>query len=225
MVDVIHIHEDDWGMRNLYPAAAKAEAEKDIAEAAAAAERNRDPSGFGYTDVYMANAPSTDYTDVGLAISDVEQALASILPRVKRFNATIGSAMGSANRDPYGPYEEDAWCFGLGNHCYLKVETKGQLVSGIWFDLDTDDGEAINRFKSAVLALEALTPSIIADYFLDFTGTISEPGVLDSYLAAIEGRRRAAEQAVLEYRAQHKERPQSKSIVARLLSIFASRQL
>ncbi len=60
MVDVIHIHEDDWGMRNLYPLSARAEAEKDLAEAAAAAERNLLPSGFGYTDIYMATSPSTD---------------------------------------------------------------------------------------------------------------------------------------------------------------------
>lgn len=58
MVDIIHIHEDDWGMRNLYPFAALSDAEKDIAEAAAAAERNRNPSGFGYTDMYIASPPS-----------------------------------------------------------------------------------------------------------------------------------------------------------------------
>lgn len=59
MAEVIHIHEDDWGMRNLYPLAVRREAEADVADAAAAAEKNRDPSGFGYTDIYSEAAIPT----------------------------------------------------------------------------------------------------------------------------------------------------------------------
>ncbi len=112
MVDAIHIHADDWGMRNLYPLAVRAEAEADIEEAAAAAERNRDPSGVGYTAMHAIKPPSRDYADSGLTLTEAEHVLAPILPRVRRFNATILSAFDSADRDPLGSYEEDAWCFG-----------------------------------------------------------------------------------------------------------------
>ena len=41
----IHIHEDDWGMRNLYPVEASLHAADDIAKSADAGERNRAPDG------------------------------------------------------------------------------------------------------------------------------------------------------------------------------------
>lgn len=223
MVDIIHIHEDDWGMRNLYPLAARAEVETDIEEAAAAAERNRAASGFGYTDLYVMKSPSTDYTEAGLTIADIERELTPILPRVRRFNATVGAAIGSHERDVLGSYEEDAWCFGLGNHCYIKFETDGEFVRIIWFDFHSGDQDDVDRFRRAIEAIDALAPSIIADYFLDFSGVVSEPGVLDEYLAALEERRLAVEQAMLEYRAQYEERQKPRGIFQRLLSVFTNR--
>jgi hypothetical protein len=220
MVDAIHVHEDDCGMRNLYPLAVRTEVEEDIAEAAAAAERNRDPSGFGYTDVYMAKSPSKDYAALGLTLVEVEAALTPILPRVRRFSATIFSAIGSAERDPYGSYEEDAWCFGLGPHCYLKLEANGSLVSNIWFDLDTNDQDAARQLRNAIEAIDALAPSVIADYFLDFAGPVSDAGVLDSYFANLQEQRRRAEQAMLEYRAQYGRKTEPPGIIRKLLTIF-----
>lgn len=220
MVDVIHVHEDDWGMRNLYPLAVRAEVEKDISEAAAAAEKNQAPSGIGYTDIYMTKPPATDYADLGLTLAEMERVLTPILPRVHRFNATIFSAMGSAERDPFGSYEEDAWCFGLGAHCYLKLDAKGPLVSDIWFDLNTDDANAAGRLRKAIEAIDALAPSVIADYFLEFSGSVSEAGVLDSYFARLEGQRRYAEQAMLEYRSRHEQQAQPPGMIRKLFAIF-----
>jgi len=220
MVDVIHVHEDDWGMRNLYPLTVRAEVEQDVANAAAAAEENRDPSGFGFTAMYMAKAPSSDYTDVGLTLEAAERELAPILPRVRQFNATIGAAMRSEERDPYGSYEDDAWCFGLGPHCYLKLDAKGALVSNIWFDLNTDERAAVDRLRKAIEAINGLVPSVIADYFLDFSGPVSEASVLDSYFAELADRRRDAEQAMLEYRTRHEQRAPQLGIIRKLLTIF-----
>lgn len=223
MVDLIHVHEDDEGMRNLYPLAVRAEVEEDVAAAAAFADEHRAPSGVGWTDIYMVTPPTTGYAELGLTLADAERVLAPILPRVRRFNATIFSAMGSAERDPFGSYDEDAWCFGLGAHCYMKLDAKGALVSGIWFDLNTDDTDAICRLRKAIEAIDALAPSVIADYFLDFSGPISGDGVLDGYFARLEEQRRYAEQAMLEYRSRY-EQPQQPGIVRKLLSIFGGKR-
>jgi len=222
MVDVIHVHEDDWGMRNLYPLAARAEAERDIAEAAAASERNRDPSGLGWTAMYMSQPPSADYADVGLTLAAADAALAPILPRVKRFNATIFSAMrdSSGPRDPYGSYEEDSWCFGIGPHCYIKLDPKGDLVGNIWFDFSSDDPADEARLRQAIKAIDALVPSIIADYFLDATGAISAPGFLDGYFASMAQTRRAAEEAMRAYRAP----PREPGMLRKLFAIFGNRR-
>lgn len=111
--------------------------------------------------------------------------LTPILPRVRRFYATAISAIGSAERDPLGVYEEDAWCFGLDARCYIKLEAKGPQVGSIWFNLDTEDARAAHRLRRAIEAINALVPSIIADYFLHFSGPVSDAKVLDSYFAAL----------------------------------------
>lgn len=85
MVEAIHIHEDEWAMRNLYPLAAAGEAEAALAAAKAAAERNRSPSGFGWTDLHMIDAPSITYVDRGLRLSDAASALEALMPRVRLF--------------------------------------------------------------------------------------------------------------------------------------------
>ena len=224
MVDVIHVHEDDWEMRNLYPLTVRIEVEDEIAEAAGAAEKNLDPSGFGYTDIHMAKAPSQDYAGLGLTLTEAERVLVPILPRVRRFNATALSGMNESERDPYGSYEEDAWCFGLGAHCYLKIDAKGPFVGNIWFDLKTDDSDAVIRLRKAIEAIDALVPSVIADYFLDFSGPVSGAGVLDGYFARLAERRREAEQAMLDYQESQKPQPRSPGLVRRLFAIFGGKR-
>lgn len=223
MVDAIHIHEDGWGMRNLYPLAGRAEAEADMEESIAAAERNRAPSGPGYTAMHQIEPPSQDYAAFGLTLAKAEEVLAPILPRVRRFNATILSAFDSAQRDPLGSYEEDAWCFGLGAHCYLKLDAKGPLVSRIWFDLSTYDADAADRLRKAIQAIDRLVPSVIADYFLKFTGPASDPAVLEGYFAALVEQCRRTEQAILEYRAHH-EQAQQPGIMRKLFAIFGGKR-
>ncbi len=104
MTDLIHIHEDDWGMRNLFPLAAFSEVKEDIAKSATAAAKHQDASGFGYTDVYLIEPPSISYADVGLLVSDAEGVLLPILPRVQQFRATSFQGMTSGKQDSYGTY-------------------------------------------------------------------------------------------------------------------------
>lgn len=128
--------------------------------------------------------------------------------------------MGSATRDPFGTYEEDAWCFGLGPHCYLKLDEKDELVGGIWFDLSTDDPDAIDRLRRAILAIDALVPSMVADYFLNFSGAVSEGNSLDRYFATLVEQREHAEQAMLEYRATQLDATGAPGMFRKLFAIF-----
>lgn len=220
MVDAIHVHEDVWGMRNLYPMEVRLEVEEDIAAAAAAGEKNRAPSGFGYTDIYVMKPPSRNYADFSLTLKEAERTLAPIFPRVRRFNATVFSAMDSSERDQFGSYEEDSWCFGLDENCFLKLDAKGDLVRNIWFDLNTDDAEAVGRLRDAIGAIDTLVPSMIADYYMDFSGPISESGVLDTYFAILAEQRRRAEQAWHEYRARHDQESKPQGMIRKLLNFF-----
>jgi hypothetical protein len=183
VIAAIHIHEDDWGMRSLHPAAAGDEVAADLAESAAASERNRAPSGVGWTDIHLIGAPSVSYADVGLELAAAAAALASVLPRIKIFKATTGGAIGSG-RDPYGSHETEAWCFGHGSHCFVKLEPAGALVRSIWFELRGADRDDAAALRKAIEAVDALAPSIIADYRLKAAGPVGEPAFLDAYFAA-----------------------------------------
>lgn len=199
MVDVIHIHEDAWGMRNLYPASVRDEVVEDLHQAAVAEEKNRAPSGVGYTDIYVAKSPSENYSAHALSLEAVAIALDPIFPRVREFNATTYSAMVGTERDAFGSYEPDAWCFGVGSDCFVKIEANGDLVADIWFDLATDDPDSAMLLRKAIIEIDKLVPSVIADYYLNFLGAASEGSELDSYFDALAEQRVHSNRTYLEY--------------------------
>lgn len=184
MTGAIHIHEDDWGMRTLHPLSAAKEVQSDIDAAIAAGERNRAPDGAGWTDVHVIAQPSVDYTSAGLSVQQASEALALILPRVRNFAATASSAMGGGQRDPYGSYETDAHCYGTNAGCFIKLETEGALVRQIWFECDTDADDRA-RLRRGLEAIDRLCASVIADYWLDRTGAVSDAAFMDDYMRAL----------------------------------------
>jgi hypothetical protein len=184
---LIYIHEDDWGMRNLYPLAVQAEITEDLNDAVASAERHRDPAGLGWTAVHVIREPSTSYVDAGLLVADAAAAIDQIMPRVKRFYATIFSAIGQTDRDPLGLYNDDAWCFGFDRHCYLKLDVEGELVRAIWFDFSSDSSEHADALRQSMEEIERLVPSFIADYFMEAEVPLSDTELLDRYFAHLRG--------------------------------------
>jgi hypothetical protein len=184
---VIHIHEDDWGMRNLYPVGALFEATADIGRVVKAGEQNRAADGVGWTDLYQIRQPSIDYTDVGLELTAMTGALTSILPRVRRFAATAMSGFGSGSRDPYGHYDDDAYCFGFDHACFIKLEPAGDLVKQVWFECSSPTPERRASFIQAIRAIDAPAESAIADYWMDCAGRVRDAAFLDAYLRALAG--------------------------------------
>ena len=181
----IHIHEDNCGMRNLYPVGAFSEARADLARSAEAAERNRAPDGGGWTDIHVISAPSIDYSDVPLELGAAADALGNIMPRVRRFTATALSGFDS--HDPWGSYEEDAYCYGFNRRCFIKIEPAGGLVKRIWFECHTKNPEELSALARAILAIDALAESVIADYWVDRIGRVRDQAFLKSYLHELSG--------------------------------------
>jgi hypothetical protein len=183
----IHIHEDNWGMRSLYPAAASADVLADIRQAAAAGIANRDPSGAGFTDIYVIKPPKLTFADIGLRLLPTKAALAGIMPVVSEFNATIGGAIGRTERDPYGSYDAEPHCFGYGPDCFIKIEATNDCVSAIWFEAPSNDPSRLDTLRAALLAVNSVTPVVIADYWIDAGGHVGDEAFLDAYLKEIAG--------------------------------------
>lgn len=182
---LIHIHEDDWGLRTLVPIAAGVEIAADMAASREAAEAHRDPSGHGWTGVHVIEPPSTDYGGAGLTVAAAAAVLEPIMPRVKRFYAT--ATAGFSGRDAYGSYNNDAWCFGRGRHCFIKLDVKEGLVREIWFDLSSSDPDDVAAVKRSMEAIDQLVPSLIADYNLDAHGAVADPKFLGQYFELLKG--------------------------------------
>lgn len=184
---IIHIHEDDWGLRNVYPLAARTEVAEDLAHAVREGETNRLPAGSGWSDVHLIKSPAASYAEAGLQVADVANALAAIMPRVRRFYATAFSGFASASRDPLGSYDEDAWCFGFGRRCFVKIDPDAERVGAIWFDLTDDDSAHLQALGQALQAIDALEPSFIADYVMDAEVAIADHQALAAHLRRLSG--------------------------------------
>jgi hypothetical protein len=174
-------------MRSLYPAAALAHASRDVTHAMEAGERNREPGGMGWTDVYVIQDPTTSYLDVQLPLAQASRALAGLMPCVRKFYATASAGFDPGHRDPDGSYEEDAHCYGLHRRCFIKLEPEGELIKRIWFEANTDDAHELATLRAAILAIEGLARSAIADYRLDVAGAVADAEFLDRYFNKLAG--------------------------------------
>jgi hypothetical protein len=126
------------------------------------------------------------FADVGLTATRAGEILVEHLPRVGRFVATATRGfMADAPRDPLGVYDDEPLCFGHGEEAFVKLDLDVGVLAGIWFDPRTSDAAKVGNLRGALLALDAETPCVIADYSLEVTGATSDAAVLDAYFAAL----------------------------------------
>jgi hypothetical protein len=187
MEPVIHIHEDDWGMRNMHPVQAMPEVDADLQEAIAAAERNRVPDGLGWTDIHKIKAPEKDFGQSGLRLSDVSDALQRIMPRVRRFNATASAGFDPNVRDEWGYYGEDAYCYGYDASCFIKLETDGEMIERIWFEGQEPESAQLDALRRAIEVIDRIVESIVVDYWQDCAGRVRDPDFFDRYMSLLAG--------------------------------------
>ena len=176
----IAIHEDDEGMRNLSPMAGYGEAIADVQQAIDAGERNRAPDGLDWTDIHLIKPPKSTFADAGLTLSAATAALEPLMPRVRRFWCGL-----LGRDDPFAASQTDAHCFGFDASCFLKFEPKGTLVERIWYEARTDNAAHLAALRNALVALDALSPALIADYWLDAAGPVADQIFLDAYFKAL----------------------------------------
>lgn len=178
---LIHIHEDDWGMRSLHPAAAWQEVAADLEKAVESGERHRAPDGVGWTALHVIADPAIDFAGIGLQVEVLARDLAAIMPRVPRFVATASAGFDPATHDAYGTYEKDAWCFGHGADCFIKLEPRDGLVRSIWFEARTNDPQRLADLRRAIEAVDRAAPAMIADYWADAAGLVRDTAFFDRY--------------------------------------------
>jgi hypothetical protein len=183
----IHIHEDDWGMRSLHPAAAWSEVAADLDESIAAAARNRAPGGVGYTAVHVISRPSLDYRSTDLRLDKITEVLSGVMPRVTTFIATASAGFDRSSHDPWGVYDHDAFCFGFDASCYIKLERDGDRVTEIWFGVETSDPGKLGALRRAFEAIDGLAESMLVDYFADTAGRIRDRDFMAAYMRYLEG--------------------------------------
>jgi len=177
----VHIHEDDEGMRNVYPAGNAKAVEDDIKAAAKSARDNQSEDGIGWTDIHVIQTPEHSFRDVGLTMRPVAEAVAAHLPRIKEFEVGFGDG------NPFRYKDEEAFCFGFAPHLYLKLDVDGDQLTAIWFDVQSDNEDELARLRQALQAIDALHLSMIADYWFNTYGLISDPSFMDRYVEALKG--------------------------------------
>ncbi len=165
-------------MRVLYPAAAASAVLADLREAQTEAEANRLPSGF-WSDVHTIREPEETFRAAGTALDGVARALSSIMPRIRAFSSGYG---GDFSLDP----ETDAYCYGFGSQLFIKLEVTEGVLDAIWFDAKGTTEDERRALRSALERLDAVEPLVLADYWLDMGGLVSDAAFMDRYFAELE---------------------------------------
>lgn len=176
---VIHIHEDDWCMRRLFPASARSEVIDQLDKSYAASQKNK--SGSGWNEIYLIEEPKVYYSEDRISVDSFIQALSQIAPRVRDFRATVGVCIDTEKFDALGSYETDALCFGFDAGSFVKAEIEGALIKQIWFDAWTEIPEYLDKLRAMILAVDKLSESYLADYHWNAGGLVRDTDFIDWY--------------------------------------------
>ena len=177
----VHIHEDDEGMRNVYPADTFNDVMKDIAAAKASSVENLAPNGIGWTDVHAIREPEKSFRELGFEWRIVADAISVFLSKITEFEVGFGT------NNPFHYKDDNPICFGFGQSMYLKLETDGDYLTAIWFDSRTNNEKEMSALRRALEALDEIHPSMIADYWLNTGGFIGDQAYLDAYIDGLRG--------------------------------------
>jgi hypothetical protein len=209
----VHIHEDDEGMRSVYPANAIVEAMEDIAAAQLSSVQNLAPNGVGWTDVHAIQEPEKSFKEIGLEWKSIANAIGEVLPRIKEFEVGFGT------NNPYHHKDTDPACYGFGQSMYLKLETDGDDLKAIWFDTRSCVDEELFALRRALEVINEIHPSMIADYWLQTGGLIGDEVFLDAYFEGLRG----ATASSADPSALSEERISSTFWSKRLMGLFRKR--
>lgn len=176
----VHIHEDNEGMRNLYPVAAYDDVEEDLIAGKKASVENRAPGGIGWTDVHQIKEPDATYAKVGTSLKDMATAVEQHLPRIDHFEVGFGDGNPFHHRDIGG------FTFGFGDHLYVRFDTKDDVLLGIWYDVTTSDLSELEALRQTFLEINTVQRSMIADHWMHTGGRIDDEAFLTGYLNEIE---------------------------------------
>lgn len=179
------IDEDMYGLTCLYPAEGYDEAVADMKASMEAGERNRDPNGCGWTDMYVIQPPTTTYESFKISRDELGQEIGQILPRATRM--IIGTHF-DPDTDPSSSWD----CITMNPHCYcighyspyIVLSGKDDMLSSIQFEPSYRDKEANCALRRAFQTIEKRVPSIVVDYQKNFIGPLADDAFMDKYFAA-----------------------------------------
>jgi len=178
-VTTLRIEADEEGMRNLYPLAARARAEVDVAEAQGAWVRDRATGRGGWSESHLAKHPVSGYLGAAVDPAACAAAVGAHLPRIRDFG------VGDEPASPFYRRETDAHCYGFGDEVFVKFELADGTLASIWFDAMTGDDERLRALRRALVAINAVVPSVIADFWLEAVGAVADGEFMDRYFVAL----------------------------------------
>ncbi|WP_347311506.1 hypothetical protein [Defluviimonas sp. SAOS-178_SWC] len=175
----VHIHEDDVGIRNLYPASALREISDDLSVVQASFEKNRSPDGLGWSEIHIVQEPENSFLSLNPKLADIVSVIELELPRIDEFEVGFGSD------NPLHHFERDALCYGFGRHLYLKLDADGDDLRAIWYEARSRDPEELLALRRAIEAVDGVQPLMLADYWLNLGGLVRDSEFLDRYFGVI----------------------------------------
>ena len=102
-----------------------------------------------------------------------------ILPRIREFEIGFGE------NNPFHYIQNDAHCYGLGSHLFIKIEEASGKIESVWFEAIPKNGDELLLLRKAIEAVDRVQPLSIADYWLHKGGSVSDQEFLDRYCDAI----------------------------------------
>lgn len=171
--------DDSEGMRCIYPIAEMSNVRRDMQKAEEIHASEPGDGQYGFYNIHVIEEPKVKFKDYNLKVADCISLLSAYLPRAREYVVyPIGQFNGK---------EEGVIVFGE-NYMFIKIEPEGEFVQYLWFECMPNESQAhlMATFREAFLAIDAVVPSMIADYWMDAFGAIGDDRFLSAYLHTLQ---------------------------------------
>lgn len=172
----IFFHEDDYGMIQLLPAAAREQCLAEMRQIDA--ETTAGGSEFGFTDLHVLSEPSPNFRSLGLTEAELAAALEGELPR---FDEVFTGS--STHRESCPGLR--AWGFADCQALFAQVTPDG-CIGEVWFDLSDLAPPSVRRWVQVLQSLPGAAALLLVDWFRHEVVPLEDRQRLTAYLMGVE---------------------------------------
>jgi hypothetical protein len=187
------LHEDDIAQIEIVPFDGLEYCTQEMREVEAFSEKHRDPSGFGWSKVYIREEAKAKLSDLNVDLSAIQTILAQAYETFDEVETGY-----SSHREPLA----NAQAYGEHLGVVFYVLSASEKVTDIWASIAIHTVEQRKQLAKVLSELGSMAPLILCDWSLGSIVNLADDGDIERYLRECDVQALRVSEAIEKYRTE-----------------------